>query len=107
MTEFLDVPGGRIAYDVSGSGPLLVLPQGVGDRRRVYRFLAAELAQAGYRVANADLRGHGESSMGWAPITRTGAAGQPGNDKALMRSAGARAASSDRGGASGERRAGE
>ena len=29
------------------------------------------LAQADYRVANADLRGHGESSMGWASITRT------------------------------------
>ena len=25
MTEFVDVPGGRIAYDVTGSGPLVVL----------------------------------------------------------------------------------
>jgi pimeloyl-ACP methyl ester carboxylesterase len=33
------------------------------------------LAQAGYRVANADLRGHGESSIGWASITRTDVAG--------------------------------
>jgi pimeloyl-ACP methyl ester carboxylesterase len=33
------------------------------------------LAQAGYRVASADLRGHGESSMGWASITRTDIAG--------------------------------
>jgi len=33
------------------------------------------LAQAGYRVASADLRGHGESSMGWASITRTDVAG--------------------------------
>ena len=40
-----------------------------------YRFLAPTLAQAGYRVANADLRGHGESSMGWASITRTDVAG--------------------------------
>jgi pimeloyl-ACP methyl ester carboxylesterase len=75
MTEFLDVPGGRIAYDVDGSGPLVVLSHGIGDHRRAYRFLAPMLAQAGYRVANADLRGHGESSMGWASITRTDVAG--------------------------------
>jgi pimeloyl-ACP methyl ester carboxylesterase len=75
MTEFLDVDGGRIAYDVTGSGPLVVLSHGIGDRRQAYRFLAPELAQAGYRVANADLRGHGESSMGWASITRTDIAG--------------------------------
>jgi pimeloyl-ACP methyl ester carboxylesterase len=75
MTNFLDVPGGRIAYDVAGSGPLVVLSHGIGDRRQVYRFLAPMLAQAGYRVASADLRGHGESSMGWASISRTDVAG--------------------------------
>jgi pimeloyl-ACP methyl ester carboxylesterase len=71
MTEFLDVDGGRIAYDVTGSGPLVVLSHGIGDRRQVYRFLAPRLAQAGYRVATADLRGHGESSMGWTSVTGT------------------------------------
>jgi pimeloyl-ACP methyl ester carboxylesterase len=75
MTTFLDVPGGRIAYDVTGSGPLVVLSHGIGDRRQAYRFLAPKLAQAGYRVASPDLRGHGESSMGWASITRTDVAG--------------------------------
>jgi len=75
MAEFLDIPGGRIAYDVTGSGPLVVLSHGIGDRRQAYRFLAPMLAQAGYRVATADLRGHGESSMGWASITRTDVAG--------------------------------
>ena len=40
MTEFLDIEGGRIAYDVTGSGPLVVLSHGIGDRRQVYRFLA-------------------------------------------------------------------
>jgi pimeloyl-ACP methyl ester carboxylesterase len=69
MTEFLDVAGGRIAYDVTGEGPLVVLSHGIGDRRQAYRFLAPKLAQAGYRVASADLRGHGESSMGWASVT--------------------------------------
>jgi len=33
MTEFVDVPGGRIAYDVTGSGSLLVLSHGIRDRR--------------------------------------------------------------------------
>jgi pimeloyl-ACP methyl ester carboxylesterase len=69
MTEFADIEGGRIAYDMTGQGPLIVLSHGIGDRRQVYRFLAPRLAQAGYRVAAADLRGHGESSMGWKSVT--------------------------------------
>ena len=69
MTEFADIEGGRIAYDVTGQGPLVVLSHGIGDRRQAYRFLAPRLAQAGYRVAVADLRGHGESSMGWTSVT--------------------------------------
>ena len=73
MTEFLDINGGRIAYDVAGRGPLVVLSHGIGDRRQAYRFLAPQLVQAGYRVANADLRGHGESSMGWKSVTGTDA----------------------------------
>jgi len=71
MTEFVDIEGGRIAYDVTGSGPLVVLSHGIGDRRQVYRFLAPNLARAGYRVVSADLRGHGESSMGWKSVTGT------------------------------------
>jgi pimeloyl-ACP methyl ester carboxylesterase len=71
MTEFLDIEGGRIAYDVTGTGPLVVLSHGIGDRRQAYRFLAPKLAQAGYRVVSADLRGHGESSMGWKSVTGT------------------------------------
>ena len=71
MTEFLDIEGGRIAYDVTGSGPLVVLSHGIGDRRQAYRFLAPRLAEAGYRVVSADLRGHGESSMGWTSVTGT------------------------------------
>jgi pimeloyl-ACP methyl ester carboxylesterase len=60
---------------VTGSGPLVVLSHGIGDRRHAYRFLAPMLAQAGYRVASAELRGQGESSIGWASITRTDIAG--------------------------------
>ena len=69
MTEFLEAGGGRIAYDATGDGPLVVLSHGMGDHRGTFRFLAPLLVQAGYRVANADLRGHGESSMGWASVT--------------------------------------
>ncbi|WP_165069847.1 alpha/beta fold hydrolase [Marisediminicola senii] len=60
-TQYLSVPGGRIAYDVQGTGPLLVLVPGMGDLRATYRFLTPALVAAGYRVATTDLRGHGES----------------------------------------------
>jgi pimeloyl-ACP methyl ester carboxylesterase len=60
-TRYLARPGGRIAYDVSGEGPLVVAVPGMGDIRTVYRFLAPQLVEAGYRVATMDLRGHGES----------------------------------------------
>lgn len=76
MPDFLDIPGGRIAYDVTGEGPLIVLSHGIGDRRQAFRFLAPELVRAGFRVAAADLRGHGESSVGdWTSISRTDVAG--------------------------------
>ncbi len=71
MTEFLEVEGGRIAYDVAGEGPLVVASHGMGDRRTAYRFLAPLLVGAGCRVASADLRGSGESSVGFASYTRT------------------------------------
>nr|MDT0664316.1 alpha/beta fold hydrolase [Micromonospora sp. DSM 115978] len=76
MTEFLSVDGGTIAYELTGAaGPLLVLAHGMGDSREAYRFLAPALVEAGYRVAAVDLRGHGESSVGWASYTRTDLAG--------------------------------
>jgi pimeloyl-ACP methyl ester carboxylesterase len=75
MTEFLEIDDGRIAYDVTGEGPLVVLSHGMGDRRTAYRFLAPMLVEAGYRVAAADLRGSGESSVGFASYTRTDTAG--------------------------------
>jgi pimeloyl-ACP methyl ester carboxylesterase len=75
MTEFIDVPGGRIAYDVTGSGPLVVLSHGMGDTRTSWRFVAPQLVAAGYRVATPDLRGLGESSVGFPAYTRTETAG--------------------------------
>lgn len=76
MTEFLDIEGGQIAYDVAGDGPLIVLSHGIGDRRQAFRFMVPELVRAGFRVAAPDMRGHGESSMGeWKAISRTDVAG--------------------------------
>src|ERR1700690_3126519 len=60
-TAYLSRPDGRVAYDVAGHGPLVVLVPGMGDLRGAYRFLAPALRDAGYRVACTDLRGHGES----------------------------------------------
>ncbi|HTU76642.1 MAG TPA: alpha/beta hydrolase [Trebonia sp.] len=75
MSQFIEVAGGRIAYEVIGEGPLVVLSHGMGDTRASYRFLAPLIAAAGYRVASADLRGHGESSRDWGSYTRTDTAG--------------------------------
>jgi pimeloyl-ACP methyl ester carboxylesterase len=75
MTEFLNIEGRRIAYDVTGAGPLVVLSHGMGERRSGFRFLAPQLVAAGYRVAAADLRGLGESDTGWPAYRRTETAG--------------------------------
>ncbi|MER6083019.1 alpha/beta hydrolase [Streptomyces sp. NPDC001833] len=75
MTEYLAVDGGTIAYEVTGSGPLVVLAHGMGDSRAAYRAVAPHLAAAGYRVASVDLRGCGESSTDWPDWSRTAIAG--------------------------------
>ncbi|NJP66114.1 alpha/beta fold hydrolase [Streptomyces spiramenti] len=74
-TEYLSVDGGTIAYEVSGSGPLIVLAHGMGDSRAAYRAVAPVLVTAGYRVAAVDLRGCGESSAAWPEWSRTAIAG--------------------------------
>jgi len=61
---FVGSDGTRIAYDVVGEGPLIVLSPGMADTRAAYRFLAPLLAAAGHRVASVDLRGHGGSDAG-------------------------------------------
>jgi pimeloyl-ACP methyl ester carboxylesterase len=60
-TRYLDRGEGRIAYDLQGAGPLVVLVPGMGDLRAAYRFLAPMLANSGYTVITCDLRGHGDS----------------------------------------------
>ncbi|MFF4479149.1 alpha/beta fold hydrolase [Streptomyces sp. NPDC001520] len=75
MPEYLAVDGGTIAYEVAGSGPLIVLAHGMGDSRAAYRAVIPPLVAAGYRVAAVDLRGCGESSAGWPAWSRTAIAG--------------------------------
>ena len=48
---------------------------GLGDLRGEYRFLAPRIAAAGYRMVTMDLRGHGESSTGWADYSTTAVGG--------------------------------
>ena len=71
MTEYLSIGVNTIAYDVTGEGPLVVLAHGMGDSRHSYRFIAPALVAAGYRVANVDIRGCGDSSLGWDGYSRT------------------------------------
>src|SRR6478735_5291149 len=61
-SQHLRVAGGEIGFDVRGEGPLLLLVPGMGELRSSYRHLAPLLLAQGYRVATADLRGHGDSS---------------------------------------------
>lgn len=77
QTLMLSRPGGAIAYDDQGdpNGPLVVCAPGLGDLRGEYRFLAPRLAAAGYRVVTMDLRGHGESSAGWADYSHAAIGG--------------------------------
>ena len=65
MTTYLIRPEGRIAYDRTGEGPLVVLVPGMGDLVSTYRFLVPVLVAAGFSVVSVDLRGHGDSDVGF------------------------------------------
>lgn len=71
MAQHLTIGENTLAYDLTGDGPLVVLAHGMGDSRHSYRFVAPALVAAGYRVANVDLRGCGDSSIGWDGYSRT------------------------------------
>src|SRR6059058_2207033 len=64
-TRYLDLPDGRLAYDDTGEGPLVVCVPAMFDLRSEYRSLAPRLVSAGYRVVTFDLRGMGGSSATW------------------------------------------
>ncbi len=65
--RYLDRGEGRLAYSVAGASdaPLVVTSPGMGDLRSTYRALSPQLVAAGYRVADAELRGHGDSDTGF------------------------------------------
>ncbi len=71
-TQFLNVPDGRLAYDSTGSGPLVVAIPSMGDLRAEYRFLGPQLNAAGYRVVRMDVRGHGETGARWPDYSVAG-----------------------------------
>jgi pimeloyl-ACP methyl ester carboxylesterase len=73
-TRFLDRGEGRIAYDVAGSGPLVITVPGMADLRSTWRHVVPELADAGFRVASMDLRGHGDSDTTFTAYDDTAAA---------------------------------
>ena len=71
-TQYLSHHAGRIAYDDTGSGPLVLCAPSIGDVRAEYRFLTPHLLAAGFRVVTMDLRGHGESSTQWGDFSVAG-----------------------------------
>jgi pimeloyl-ACP methyl ester carboxylesterase len=70
-TQFLERPGGRLAYEIRGQGPLVVCSPGLGDLRSTFNDLVGPLVAAGFTVATTDLRGHGESTPHWPSYTET------------------------------------
>lgn len=71
-TQYLTHQSGRIAYDDTGSGPLVLCAPSMGDVRAEYRFLTPVLVDAGFRVVTLDLRGLGESSTQWNDFSVAG-----------------------------------
>ena len=71
-TQFLQHQNGSIAYDDSGSGPLVVCAPSMGDVRGEYRFLIPQLVGAGFRAISLDVRGHGETSTAWPDYSVAG-----------------------------------
>lgn len=74
-TKYLERADGRIAYDDSGGdGQLVIAAAGMGDIRSVYRHIGSKLTDAGLRLVTMDLRGMGESSVGWKDYSDEGVA---------------------------------
>ena len=71
-TKYLNQENGKIAYDDTGSGPLVVCVPSMGDLRGEYRFLIPQLVEAGYRAVSMDVRGLGETSVTWEDYTVAG-----------------------------------
>ncbi len=70
----IESDSGSVAIGVQGQGSLLLCVPGMGDLRSEFRHLTPGLVAAGYRVATMDLRGHGESSVGFGSYDDEGTA---------------------------------
>lgn len=66
---------GQIAVEVGGSGPLILCVPGMGESHASFARIVPGLADAGYRVAVMDLRGHGDSSVEFAAYDDPAVAG--------------------------------
>jgi pimeloyl-ACP methyl ester carboxylesterase len=64
--SYLECTEGRVAYELTGTGPRVLCVPGMGDLRSSYRFLHEELLAAGYCVVLMDLRGHGDSDTSFS-----------------------------------------
>jgi len=62
-SRYLQVAGHRVHYLAQGpaNGPVVVLIHGLGSRAEDWRYLAPDLASAGFRVYRPDLLGYGRS----------------------------------------------
>lgn len=69
---------GSLAYETIGEGPFILCLPGEGDLRDSMADLAIGLADAGFKVAVADLRGHGDSRGQWARFDLVALAGDIG-----------------------------
>jgi pimeloyl-ACP methyl ester carboxylesterase len=65
--QYLPTDGGKLAVEITGNetDPLVICSPALGDTRDSYGPLAKALVSQGYRVANMDARGHGDSSVGF------------------------------------------
>ena len=66
IISYISVTGGRVCVETEGNGPLIVCSPAMGDTRDAFAPFSSLLAEAGFRVARADLRGHGDSSTDFA-----------------------------------------
>lgn len=71
-TKYLNHEKGKIAYEDTGTGPLVICVPSMGDLRGEYRFLVPQLVSAGYRAVTMDVRGLGETSPGWGDYSVVG-----------------------------------
>lgn len=62
MKKTVQLPGGRITYNVSGNGPALILLHGFLESKSIWDDFTGQL-QTDFRVISIDLPGHGESDL--------------------------------------------